>query len=40
MDQDSDLTVCYAMNRMGDALMGDLRGLGIVMAALSGLAAG
>lgn len=40
MDQDADLTVCYAMNRMGDALMGDLRGLGIVMAALSGLAGG
>ena len=40
MDQDADLTVCYAMNRMGNALMGDLRGLGIVMAALSGLAAG
>jgi CubicO group peptidase (beta-lactamase class C family) len=38
MDQDADLTVCYAMNRMGDALMGDLRGLGIVMAAVSGLA--
>lgn len=40
MDQDADLTVCYAMNQMGDALMGDLRGLGIVMAALSGLAGG
>ena len=38
MDQDADLTICYAMNRMGDALMGDLRGLGIVMAAISGLA--
>jgi len=38
MDQDADMTICYAMNRMGDALMGDLRGLSIVMAAVSGLA--
>ncbi len=40
MDQDADLTICYAMNRMGDALMGDLRGLGIVEATLTGLAGG
>jgi len=40
MDQDAQLTVCYAMNRMGDALMGDLRGLGIVTAAVTGLAGG
>jgi len=40
MDQDADLTVCYAMNRMGDALMGDLRGISIAMAALGGLGGG
>ncbi len=40
MDQDADLTICYAMNRMGDALMGDLRGFGIVAAAVAGLAGG
>ena len=40
MDQDADLTICYAMNRMGDALMGDLRGFGIVSAAVAGLAGG
>jgi len=40
MDQDADLTICYAMNRMGDALMGDLRGFGIVTAAVAGLAGG
>jgi len=28
------------MNRMGDAIMGDLRGFGIVAAALVGLAGG
>ena len=38
MDQDAELTICYAMNRMGDAIMGDLRGLGIVAAAVAGLA--
>ena len=40
MDQDAELTICYAMNRMGDAIMGDLRGFGIVAAAVSGLAGG
>jgi CubicO group peptidase (beta-lactamase class C family) len=40
MDQDAELTICYAMNRMGDAFMGDLRGFGIVSAAVSGLAGG
>ena len=38
MDQDADLTICYAMNKMGDA--GDVRGFGIVTAALTGLAGG
>jgi CubicO group peptidase (beta-lactamase class C family) len=40
MDQDAGLTICYAMNRMGDAIMGDLRGFGIVAAAVAGLAGG
>ncbi len=40
MDQDADLTICYAMNRMGDAIMGDLRGLEIVTAAVASLAGG
>ncbi len=40
MDQDAELTICYAMNRMGDAIMGDLRGFGIVAAAVAGLAGG
>ena len=40
MDQDAELTICYAMNRMGDAVMGDLRGFGIVAAAVAGLAGG
>jgi CubicO group peptidase (beta-lactamase class C family) len=40
MDQDAGMTICYAMNRMGDAIMGDLRGLGIVAAAVAGLSGG
>ncbi len=40
MDQDAGLTICYAMNRMGDAIMGDLRGFSIVAAAVTGLAGG
>jgi CubicO group peptidase (beta-lactamase class C family) len=40
MDQDAEMTICYAMNRMGDAIMGDLRGFGIVAAAVAGLAGG
>jgi len=38
MDQDADLTVCYAMNRMEAGLQGDVRGANIVMAAVLGLA--
>jgi CubicO group peptidase (beta-lactamase class C family) len=40
MDQDAELTICYAMNRMGDAIMGDLRGIEILTAAVAGLAGG
>jgi CubicO group peptidase (beta-lactamase class C family) len=40
MDQDADLTVSYAMNRMEGGLQGDLRGANIVMAAVLGLAGG
>jgi len=40
MDQDADLTVCYAMNRMEGGLTGDLRGASIVLAAVVGLAGG
>ncbi len=40
IDQDADITVCYAMNRMESGLQGDLRGANIVMAAVIGLAGG
>ena len=40
MDQDADLTVCYAMNRMEAGLQGDLRGANIILAAVTGLAGG
>lgn len=40
MDQDSALTVCYAMNRMESGLVGDARGANIVLAAVSGAAGG
>jgi CubicO group peptidase (beta-lactamase class C family) len=40
MDQDVGMTICYAMNRMGDAVLGDLRGFGLVAAAVAGLAGG
>ena len=40
LDQDADLTVCYAMNRMEGGLTGDLRGASIVLAAVVGLAGG
>ncbi len=33
MDQETELTVCYAMNRMEAGLEGDLRGAAILMAA-------
>ena len=39
-DVDAGLTVSYVMNRMADALMGDLRGAMLVIAAYEGLAAG
>jgi CubicO group peptidase (beta-lactamase class C family) len=34
MDQDEEITVCYVMNRMESGLVGDLRGVGIVAAAV------
>jgi CubicO group peptidase (beta-lactamase class C family) len=37
MDQETRLTVCYAMNRMESGLVGDSRGVNIVMAAVMGL---
>ncbi len=40
MDQESGLTVSYAMNRMEAGLQGDLRGADIVLAAVTGLAGG
>ena len=41
MDQDAELTVCYAMNKMdGGLAVGDMRGANIVMAAVLGLAGG
>ncbi len=38
LDLDAALTVCYVMNRMESGLQGDLRGAGIVVAAVAGLA--
>ncbi len=38
MDQDTQLTICYVMNRMESGLQGDLRGANIVLAAVMGLA--
>jgi len=38
MDQDADLTIAYAMNRMSDLLTPDMRGFSIVFAAIAGLA--
>jgi CubicO group peptidase (beta-lactamase class C family) len=38
MDQETKLTVCYAMNRMESGLQGDVRGANIVLAAVLGLA--
>jgi len=38
MDQDTQLTICYVMNRMESGLQGDLRGANIVLAAVTGLA--
>ena len=37
MDQETRLTVCYVMNRMESGLVGDSRGVNIVMAAVMGL---
>jgi CubicO group peptidase (beta-lactamase class C family) len=38
IDLDSGLVVAYMMNKMGDGLVGDMRGFEIVMAAFEGLA--
>ena len=40
MDQDLELTVCYAMNRMEAGLEGDVRGATIMLAAASAAAGG
>jgi hypothetical protein len=37
MDQQTRLTVSYAMNRMESGLVGDARGVNLVMAAVMGL---
>ncbi len=37
-DLDAHMSVSYVMNRMGEGTMGDVRGMGIVMAAFAGLA--
>jgi hypothetical protein len=34
LDFDAHMAVAYMMNKMGEGLVGDDRGLGIVMAAL------
>jgi CubicO group peptidase (beta-lactamase class C family) len=38
IDQDADLAVSYVMNRMEDALVGDLRGATIILETVAGLA--
>ena len=38
MDTDAELTVCYVMNRMESGLVGDLRGMNLLFAAVVGLA--
>lgn len=40
MDQDLDLTVCYAMNRMEAGLEGDVRGASLMLAAAAAAAGG
>jgi CubicO group peptidase (beta-lactamase class C family) len=40
MDQDTQLTVCYVMNRMEGGLLGDARGANIVLATAVALAEG
>jgi len=40
MDQETRLTVCYVMNKMDSGLTGDLRGIGIVLAAVTGVLGG
>ena len=37
IDLDARMAVAYMMNKMGDGLVGDVRGFGIVMAAFAGL---
>ena len=38
MDQDTELTVCYVMNRMESGVTGDERGANIAAAAMAGVA--
>ena len=40
MDQETQLTICYVMNRMEGGLQGDLRGANLVLAAVTALAEG
>jgi CubicO group peptidase (beta-lactamase class C family) len=40
MDQETQLTVCYVMNRMESGLQGDLRGFNIVLAAAAAAGSG
>jgi CubicO group peptidase (beta-lactamase class C family) len=37
MDQDEEFTICYVMNRMESGLVGDQRGINIVMASVLSL---
>jgi hypothetical protein len=39
IDQETDLTVCYVMNRMESGLVGDLRGMTIVLETAQGVLA-
>ncbi len=40
MDQETQLTICYVMNRMEGGLQGDLRGANLVLAAVTALVEG
>ena len=38
MDQETELTVCYVMNKMQGGLVGDMRGATLLMEAVAALA--
>jgi hypothetical protein len=40
MDQDTQLTICYVMNKMESGLQGDMRGANIMLSAAAAAVAG